>query len=310
MSHYQFPHPWDPGYAIPAYVAAEPQGRGTFTTKEIPRRTISEPPRDRQVYNRTRWATPNYAQGRYTKNPLTTKMIPRRTVSLLAPDFFGRPAAPGIATGSVLDGNTLDGNTLGDHAAPSRVEDPIISFGKRGSTLVLRELRRAKTAAQRSAVFAKIDSGFEREVEKKTAAFKAKGYPAKSALQRAIAAALSNQLASEFLQLGRPDALSGFFSGIGKAFTGAIGGSVKGLGKLACGVATSPAGGFAGAAAGAAAGGPAGAQVGLMGAQTAQGMCAGAPPIQPMYGFPAASTFPILPVAIGAGVLVLVLALK
>ena len=42
MSFYHQPHPWNPGYAIPKYVLAEPPGRGTFTTKWLPRGTISD----------------------------------------------------------------------------------------------------------------------------------------------------------------------------------------------------------------------------------------------------------------------------
>ena len=41
MSFYHLPNPWDPGYAVPEYVMAEPPERGTFTTKWLPRGTIS-----------------------------------------------------------------------------------------------------------------------------------------------------------------------------------------------------------------------------------------------------------------------------
>jgi hypothetical protein len=40
MSFYQLPTPWNPGYAIPDYVMAEPPERGTFTTQWLPRGTI------------------------------------------------------------------------------------------------------------------------------------------------------------------------------------------------------------------------------------------------------------------------------
>lgn len=40
MAFYQLPNPYDPHYAIPEYVMAEPPGRGTFTTKWLPRGTI------------------------------------------------------------------------------------------------------------------------------------------------------------------------------------------------------------------------------------------------------------------------------
>lgn len=38
---YNLPPSWNPGYAIPEYVMAEPPGRGTFTTKWLPRGSIS-----------------------------------------------------------------------------------------------------------------------------------------------------------------------------------------------------------------------------------------------------------------------------
>lgn len=40
MAFYHLPNPYDPHYAIPEYVLAEPPGRGTFTTKWLPRGTI------------------------------------------------------------------------------------------------------------------------------------------------------------------------------------------------------------------------------------------------------------------------------
>ena len=42
MSFYNLPSPWNPGYAIPEYVMAEPPERGTFTTQWLPRGTISQ----------------------------------------------------------------------------------------------------------------------------------------------------------------------------------------------------------------------------------------------------------------------------
>lgn len=38
---YNFPPSWNPGYATPDYVMAEPPGRGTFTTKWLPRGVIN-----------------------------------------------------------------------------------------------------------------------------------------------------------------------------------------------------------------------------------------------------------------------------
>lgn len=41
MSFYNLPGGWNPGYAIPEYIQAEVPGRGTMTTKWLPRGTIS-----------------------------------------------------------------------------------------------------------------------------------------------------------------------------------------------------------------------------------------------------------------------------
>jgi hypothetical protein len=40
VSFYHLPNPYNPGYAIPDYVMAEPPERGTFTTQWLPRGTI------------------------------------------------------------------------------------------------------------------------------------------------------------------------------------------------------------------------------------------------------------------------------
>jgi hypothetical protein len=76
MSFYHLPNPWNPGYAIPQYVMAEPPGRGTFTTKWLPRGTIPE----------------------------------------LIPDFLAKPGQKILGRGDAglgsLGGNTLAENTL------------------------------------------------------------------------------------------------------------------------------------------------------------------------------------------------------
>jgi hypothetical protein len=86
MAFFQIPNPWNPGYALPDYVLAEPPGRGTFTTA----------------------------------------MIPRRTVDVLPPDYLAQPEiakkddgveARTSVTGS---GTTLSGSTLGKKAKATR----------------------------------------------------------------------------------------------------------------------------------------------------------------------------------------------
>lgn len=325
MSHIQFKHPWNAGYAIPQYVLAEPQGRGTFTTRQAPRGTISRVPRD---LRKTGFAVPKYAQRRFGKNPLVTKMIPRRTVSALAPDIFGRPAANGqgpvenlIAVGSSLDGSSIGGSTLGDFA-PGTSSDPILNYGKQGAAWIMTEAKKlpaAERVREVKKLLHAISPNLPGDVEHKTKLYMKQGRSPKDAFQRALAASLSNRAVAEFVRLGSgtmPDPLGDFWStvaspfkavgkGVGKAGSLAVKG-VKKLGGLTCGVAKSP----VGIVAGGATGGPAGAA----GVQVVAGMCpAGTVPIQPDGGGGGGgglSSLPLMPIALVGGALVLVVALK
>lgn len=96
MSFYHLPHPWNPGYAIPKYVMAEPPGRGTFTTTWLPRRTISQLIPD------------------YLAKPVDQKLLGRRDAQLgslsgstLGAEEYklvptGQTAVPGVLTDASL----------------------------------------------------------------------------------------------------------------------------------------------------------------------------------------------------------------
>lgn len=310
MSQFQSKHPWNAGYDIPRYVQAEPQGRGVFITKQLPRGTFGPVPKQsRQIWNRTKWASPDYAQGRYGKNPLVTKMIPRRTVSLLAPDPFARPL--GSLDGSTLgdaSGGVLSGSTLGTPSPIAPSFDPILAYGKQSANWIVAEVMKlppSRRKAELEGLFRAINPALSAEVEKKAAMYQKKGHAPREALRRAIAASLANDMVEDFKRLGAPEALAGFWSKVGSVVTKPFSLAAKGvskLGSIACQVTKSP----AGVVAGGAVGGPAGAA----GVQVAAGMCpAGTQPIQQVAAAPS-SSFPIVPVAIGAGALILVLALK
>lgn len=79
---YNFPPSWDPGYEIPDYVMAEPPGRGTFTTKWLPRGTI------------------NSLEPSFVADP-GKKLLGRTDAGL------------GSLSGSSLAGSVLDEDTLG-----------------------------------------------------------------------------------------------------------------------------------------------------------------------------------------------------
>jgi hypothetical protein len=319
MAQYQAPHPWNAGFAVPRYILAEPQGRGTFTTKQLPRRTISQFPQEsRQIWNRTRWAAPDYTQGRYDKSAQTTKMLPRRTVSALAPDIFQRPGAA-VAMGSVLDGASIGGeSTLGAFALPRAKFDPIVEYGRKGSQIILGELNglpRAKRQAELLNVLDSLGIGFRADVEAKVKAYKARGHKPKAALEKAIAATLSNKMFSDILRAGKGAVhpLSGY-SPVGFSLGGIVKSIGNKLGDLHCAVVSSDLGKTAATVAGGAVGGPGGAAAANMGVNVLSSPCGGggkkAPPtVAPPP--PPPPSFPIVPVAIAAGgALVLFMVLK
>jgi hypothetical protein len=309
---------------------AEPQGRGTFTTRQLPRGTISALPKaSRQLWNKTRWAAPDYTQGRYDKTAQTTKMLPRRTVSLLAPDIFARPTGgparnPGrglVATGSTLDGasvgcgSTLDGtsiggeSTLGKHAYPKSGVDPIVDYGKKGANIIIgavMKLPHASRKVELQKVLDKIGHGFRSSVEDKAKTFQEAGHKPKEALHMAVSAALSNKFLSDAMHAG-----SSFASDLGDLWDD-IGNK---LADVHCAVASSGITKTAATVAGGVYGGPAGAAAAGAGANVLAAPCGGgskapraplpgAAPVQP-------SSFPTIPVVAAAGgALILFLALK
>lgn len=83
---YNLPPPWNPGFQIPNYVMDEPVARGTFTTLQMPRGTISADPGD------------------FRRVPMPSKGLGSLGGSSLSGSTLG---------GSSLSGSTLGGSTLG-----------------------------------------------------------------------------------------------------------------------------------------------------------------------------------------------------
>ena len=87
MAHFRSPNPYDPHFALPDNVLAEPPGRGTITTAQLPRRTMGFVPED--------WdggfALPNYIRdephGRGTA--IHTFQARRKTIPFKIPESLG-----------------------------------------------------------------------------------------------------------------------------------------------------------------------------------------------------------------------------
>ena len=259
---YRLPHPWNPGYAIPDYIMAEPPGRGVHRTKYLPRRTIDT-------------TVPMY---------------------------------------------------LGDDMMPvgSR-SDMIANFGKRGAEWIMATIGSVPRDERKAAIKVLLDhleDGLYDKVAAKAEKFQGQGYPPKAALQKALAASMSEGLLNQLIDIGRGRRHAlGLWNPFGWAAKKIAGAGGKGaqwakegvekLGSLACGVVGSDIGVAAAAGGAGAAGVPP--QVGAQGAQIANQMCksGGTKPTPPTQSIPVKRTPGwVMPAAIGAGALVLVLALR
>lgn len=130
MAFFQFPHPWDPRYALPGSVRAEPAGRGTLVTQGLRRGTI-----DTVRTPRGRWAVPGYVMTESGQGAITTAGLPRRFVDVKAPDYLARSqvitrrravasSRPGLGS---LSGTVFSRPTL---ASPRRARQrPFLALG-------------------------------------------------------------------------------------------------------------------------------------------------------------------------------------
>ena len=200
MSFYHLPNPWDPHYAIPRYVLAEPPERGTFTTQWLPRGTIPQ-------------VVPDFLA------------VPQRRGSTLAKPTLAEHSLKG----SSLHGSSLHGDSLG----ASRYElEPLgataASFPRYGQKVARDLVRRmqALPAKDRANVMrrtlAAIDKTLPARAEKFANEARARGVPVKAALETGIARALSQGAVAEIAALGRRGRLSpqsGSLRGLGRAPT-------------------------------------------------------------------------------------------
>lgn len=316
---YRRPHPWDPGYAIPEYVMAEPPLRGTYTSKGIPRKTIDAPAIPPPW--RTGYAYPDYVgEEPLGRGVYRTKYLPRKSTDVVVPQAVG-----GIA--GFAEGN------------------PIASFGEKVADYILGTIKSVPAGQRQRAlrqVFDEIDPKLWSRVNAKATQLQKAGMPTQSALRQAIADAAAKGLLEEFVKVGKtgkikPKSMSGLaayglagYESLGFGWgdlnplkwvakgtarvteTVAPGVSKVGdwgksvlekVGDLACGVASSKYGQIAASAGAASAGGTP--QVGAQGAQMVAAACSSGPTTLPPQS---TSSSWLLPVVVGgAGLLAIVL---
>lgn len=197
MSFYHLPHPWNPGYAIPRYVMAEPPERGTFTTQWLPRGTIPGLIPD------------------YFANPMGAKKILGREDANLSGlgSLSGSTLAGSTLRGSTLRGSTLAGSSLG--ATEYQIEPlgngngngraRFDTYGYNTARGMIKQIRKLpaqhRGTAMRQAMD-RIDPTLRSRCEAYATAAQKAGVGAPAALEQGLARALSEGLLTELARLG------------------------------------------------------------------------------------------------------------
>lgn len=290
MSFMQVGHAWSTGYAIPEYVRAEPPGRGTFTTKWMPRGTIPGLVTD------------------FLAKPAGKKLTGRTDVHL----GLGAEVYELVPTGASEPLPQL---------IPGDPQDPIRQYGESAAAFIMSDIRKLPESDRKNALrllLDAIDQSLWSAVSQRAEKFESSGMPAKKALQKALMIAFANQLGTEIVRAGKTGARTkgllsprgpSALSGVGSTIGGWLGTAWDKLSSGACKVLTNPLAPAAAAGVASAEGVPP--QVGAAGTMVAASMCASDQTGVPATGVVVSSTPSwLLPAAIGGGVLILALALR
>jgi hypothetical protein len=211
LAQFQRPNPYQPGYATPNYVYGEPPGRGTLTTKGLPRGTIDNAEAHTRLGG---FATPGYVLAETPgRGVYATNMLPRRFVDALAPDDLARPfpdRRQGSLSGTVFSERTLTGSSLGDTSSYGRKEtNPFKLYGIEAAqwieNRILKNPRLSPDEKKRRIrqVLDRIDPSLRHAIGKKAEAFRQQGDSPHVAFRKALAAALAEGLMNEVQGLGR-----------------------------------------------------------------------------------------------------------
>jgi len=280
--------PWNPGYAIPEYVLKEPAGRGTFTTRQLPRGTIDVLPK----VPTAGYAIPANVQKEVPgMGTLTTAYTPRGSAFFRPADSLASSSLrPSAFSSNTLAKTSLSGSSLGDSTfGGSRSnENPFSIYGREVSNLIQAALKKAPPA-QRADVLKAILDGVDPKLNAKVKEHERKGLP----LDQAISKAFEEGFTQEIINLGqgkpptkakqiqnaarsrRGQPLSGYMAvgGLISGLTGLVTDTVNAIGSAGCKVAKNDATPIVAAGVSTAYGG--GPQTGATGAVVARSLCSG-----------------------------------
>lgn len=190
MPFYHLPHPWNPGYAVPKYVLAEPPERGTFTTQWLPRGTISQ-------------IVPDYLAkpGR--------KILGRTDADLGS--LGGTTLDCSTLSRPTLAGHSLEGSSLGAEVYTLEPlgaggTDPVLAYGMKASSWIMSTISRVPQPQRKAALRAlldAIDPSLWSKVDADGQKHQAAGMNPKAALARALAENMSAGIAHEIVETGK-----------------------------------------------------------------------------------------------------------
>lgn len=178
MPKYNLPSAWNAGYAIPAYVNAEPPARGTFTTAWLPRGTISE-----------------------VLPPLMAEPEPLGSLS-------GSSLDGSVLAGPTLAGPTLHGDSLGLQArrlAQPLGADPVGGYGASAAAWIMKSIARVPQPQRKAALRALLDAvdpALWGEVDRLGEQLRQQGVAPAAALERALAQAMAKGVVVELREIG------------------------------------------------------------------------------------------------------------
>jgi hypothetical protein len=161
---------------------AEPPGRGTITTVQLPRKTFSGRPRD--------WtggyAVPDYIMAESSgRGAVHTYPLRRKTITQRIPESLGAVSAPAFS--------------------PGFPGDPIKSYGARASEYIMATIREVPDEFRVFALEAllnEVEPGLYDRVTNKANEYEAKGMRPKAAVKAALASQMSKGFAEELLKIG------------------------------------------------------------------------------------------------------------
>ena len=138
MSFYHLPNPWDPAYAIPKYVMAEPPERGTFTTQWLPRGTISS-------------VIPDYLAAPGTGNAVGKALLGRKDAGL---GSLGNSSLEGHC----LAGDTLDAQVYSLEPLGGAGGDPVAAYGQQAAAWLMGTIGQVPAEQRKAALRALLDA--------------------------------------------------------------------------------------------------------------------------------------------------------